>query len=289
MALAAIWCQFRPVRFPLWCIKVQFLVYYHHMRKYSNYHGEPYSGELKVSIEFIIGMRPRRIKKKLFYSSLCKNSTYSHFNVNSWSNIIHICGRFCAHVWIYNWSSIHFLVFISQSSFGKYAPKLMMFVRLKWIQDLLLFCVFQVMTLLYIAHIIIHAMWKWKIDPDNSAIPYLTALGDLLGSSLLLLAFWFLRAIGHEYAAEQEEIGPTAESERHIGIFWIISLNFKASKDRVHRKHPLKVNFNSFIIFFRQMDFFFLLQFLISFHIPFNCIQCSHITDFFSSRTLCCC
>lgn len=75
------------------------------------------------------------------------------------------------------------------------------------------------MTLLYIAHIIIHAMWKWKIDPDNSAIPYLTALGDLLGSSLLLLAFWFLRAIGHEYAADQEEIGPTAESERYIGIF----------------------------------------------------------------------
>ncbi|XP_019880295.1 solute carrier family 41 member 1 [Aethina tumida] len=53
----------------------------------------------------------------------------------------------------------------------------------------------QIMLLLYIAHLMIHTMWVHKIDPDNSAIPYLTSLGDLLGSSLLLLAFIFLRAI----------------------------------------------------------------------------------------------
>lgn len=63
------------------------------------------------------------------------------------------------------------------------------------------------MLLLYIAHIIIHAMWKWKIDPDNSAIPYLTALGDLLGSSLLALAFLFLQSIGHAYGETIEEFG----------------------------------------------------------------------------------
>ncbi|KAL5278133.1 hypothetical protein ACFFRR_003029 [Megaselia abdita] len=56
----------------------------------------------------------------------------------------------------------------------------------------------QIMLLLYVAHIIIHAMWKYKIDPDNSAIPYLTALGDLSGSCLLLLAFMFLESIGAE-------------------------------------------------------------------------------------------
>ncbi|XP_055607211.1 solute carrier family 41 member 1 isoform X1 [Uranotaenia lowii] len=67
----------------------------------------------------------------------------------------------------------------------------------------------QVMLLLYIAHVIIHAMWKWKIDPDNSAIPYLTALGDLLGSSFLALAFLFLQSIGHPYGGDQEEIGAT--------------------------------------------------------------------------------
>lgn len=62
----------------------------------------------------------------------------------------------------------------------------------------------QVMLLLYIAHIIIHAMWKYKIDPDNSAIPYLTALGDLLGSSLLALAFLFLKSINREYADDHD-------------------------------------------------------------------------------------
>lgn len=50
----------------------------------------------------------------------------------------------------------------------------------------------QVMILLYAAHLLIHLMWKWKVDPDNSAIPLLTAFGDLLGSSLLALAFFCL-------------------------------------------------------------------------------------------------
>uniref|UniRef100_A0A182J9E1 SLC41A/MgtE integral membrane domain-containing protein n=1 Tax=Anopheles atroparvus TaxID=41427 RepID=A0A182J9E1_ANOAO len=63
----------------------------------------------------------------------------------------------------------------------------------------------QIMLLLYIAHVIIHLMWKMKIDPDNSAIPYLTALGDLLGSSFLMLAFLFLRSIGHPYGEDKME------------------------------------------------------------------------------------
>jgi solute carrier family 41 len=53
-------------------------------------------------------------------------------------------------------------------------------------------------------------MWKWKIDPDNATIPYLTSLGDLLGSSLLALAFLFLQNIGHPYGGDRQElIGPT--------------------------------------------------------------------------------
>lgn len=51
----------------------------------------------------------------------------------------------------------------------------------------------QVTLLLFLAHVIIHAMWRFKIDPDSSAIPYLTALGDVIGSTLLLGAFAFLR------------------------------------------------------------------------------------------------
>lgn len=53
----------------------------------------------------------------------------------------------------------------------------------------------QVATLLYIAYVMIHYMWKKKIDPDNSAIPYLTSIGDLLGLSLLGIAFQFLYLI----------------------------------------------------------------------------------------------
>ncbi|KAL3289371.1 hypothetical protein HHI36_022806 [Cryptolaemus montrouzieri] len=58
----------------------------------------------------------------------------------------------------------------------------------------------QIMLLLYTAHIMIHTMWRFKMDPDSGAIPYLTALGDLLGSSLLLAAFIFLRSINQEYS-----------------------------------------------------------------------------------------
>lgn len=56
----------------------------------------------------------------------------------------------------------------------------------------LLAALMQVAVLLYTAHIMIHWMWKKKIDPDNSAIPYLTSMGDLLGISLLAIAFQFL-------------------------------------------------------------------------------------------------
>ncbi|XP_049537664.1 solute carrier family 41 member 1 isoform X1 [Anopheles darlingi] len=69
----------------------------------------------------------------------------------------------------------------------------------------LLVSTIQIMLLLYIAHVIIHLMWNWKIDPDNSAIPYLTALGDLLGSSFLMVAFLFLRSIGAPYGEEPDE------------------------------------------------------------------------------------
>lgn len=54
----------------------------------------------------------------------------------------------------------------------------------------------QVVILLYVAHCMIQRMWKCGIDPDNSAIPYLTALGDLLGTGLLALAFQILYVIG---------------------------------------------------------------------------------------------
>ncbi|XP_047037031.1 solute carrier family 41 member 1-like isoform X2 [Helicoverpa zea] len=57
----------------------------------------------------------------------------------------------------------------------------------------------QVMVLLYLAYMLVHLMWKKKKDPDNAAIPYLTALGDLLGSVFLGLTFVILSLFGMEY------------------------------------------------------------------------------------------
>ncbi|EFX82802.1 hypothetical protein DAPPUDRAFT_302359 [Daphnia pulex] len=54
----------------------------------------------------------------------------------------------------------------------------------------------QVLLLLYIGHVMVLWMWSRSIDPDNSAIPYLTALGDLLGTAFLALAFHILYLIG---------------------------------------------------------------------------------------------
>ncbi|KAK6058619.1 cyclin domain protein [Cooperia oncophora] len=51
---------------------------------------------------------------------------------------------------------------------------------------------FQVVILLYICQYMVALMWTWRINPDNSAIPYLTALGDVLGTLLLFLLFLFL-------------------------------------------------------------------------------------------------
>lgn len=53
----------------------------------------------------------------------------------------------------------------------------------------------QVCILLYVARVLVYALWSRGTDPDNAAIPFLTALGDLLGGGLLALVFWILDAI----------------------------------------------------------------------------------------------
>uniref|UniRef100_A0A674MVW9 Solute carrier family 41 member n=1 Tax=Takifugu rubripes TaxID=31033 RepID=A0A674MVW9_TAKRU len=50
----------------------------------------------------------------------------------------------------------------------------------------------QVLLLLCIADWMVHSMWRSGKDPDSFSIPYLTALGDLLGTALLALSFHFL-------------------------------------------------------------------------------------------------
>lgn len=88
------------------------------------------------------------------------------------------------------------LIFIFAADYFKHAHST---IHFSFAISYLLVACLQVMLLLYVAHIIIHAMWKFKIDPDNSAIPYLTALGDLSGSIFLGAAMYFLMSIGRQY------------------------------------------------------------------------------------------
>jgi solute carrier family 41 len=50
--------------------------------------------------------------------------------------------------------------------------------------------------LLLTADWMVHFIWKRGKDPDNVAIPYLTALGDLLGTGFLAAAFHILWLVG---------------------------------------------------------------------------------------------
>jgi len=50
--------------------------------------------------------------------------------------------------------------------------------------------------LLYLANWIVHLFWNSGKDPDNFAIPYLTAIGDLLGTAFLAVAFHMLYLLG---------------------------------------------------------------------------------------------
>ncbi|XP_060749667.1 solute carrier family 41 member 1 isoform X2 [Tachysurus vachellii] len=67
---------------------------------------------------------------------------------------------------------------------GGHAP-----ITLPFICCYLCAALIQVALLLYTADVIVRFMWRRGLDPDNFSIPYLTALGDLLGTGLLALCF----------------------------------------------------------------------------------------------------
>ncbi|XP_022081247.1 solute carrier family 41 member 1-like [Acanthaster planci] len=54
----------------------------------------------------------------------------------------------------------------------------------------------QVGILLFTANWLVHLLWKKSKDPDNFSIPYLTAVGDLLGTALLALGFYLTWLLG---------------------------------------------------------------------------------------------
>lgn len=67
---------------------------------------------------------------------------------------------------------------------GEEAP-----ISLAFVLCYLFAALLQVAILLYVADLIVRMMWRRSLDPDNFSIPYLTALGDLLGTGFLALCF----------------------------------------------------------------------------------------------------
>ncbi|KAI6175263.1 hypothetical protein M3Y97_00669300 [Aphelenchoides bicaudatus] len=65
-----------------------------------------------------------------------------------------------------------------------------------------------VAILLYICQFVCRVMWRCKVNPDNNAIPLLTSLGDLLGTSLLTIMFIVLTSISTDSLAIFESEAP---------------------------------------------------------------------------------
>eukprot|EP00123_Amoebidium_parasiticum_P012964 comp21686_c1_seq1/m.30556 comp21686_c1_seq1/g.30556 ORF comp21686_c1_seq1/g.30556 comp21686_c1_seq1/m.30556 type:complete len:480 (-) comp21686_c1_seq1:763-2202(-) len=56
--------------------------------------------------------------------------------------------------------------------------------------------VIQILALLIFAHLLVFYVWSKGKDPDNIVIPYVTAVGDLLGTGLLAVGFVLLDFLG---------------------------------------------------------------------------------------------
>eukprot|EP00117_Sycon_ciliatum_P046992 scpid44537/ scgid4580/ Solute carrier family 41 member 1 len=68
----------------------------------------------------------------------------------------------------------------------------------------------QVLVLLVISHWLVHFQWRSGRDPDSCTIPYLTAIGDLMGTALLALAFFTFSGIfAHAAANLPTDVTPT--------------------------------------------------------------------------------
>jgi len=54
----------------------------------------------------------------------------------------------------------------------------------------------QVSILLVFAHGLVGCLWRKGVDPDNTVIPYVTSVGDLVGTASLACAFGILALLG---------------------------------------------------------------------------------------------
>uniref|UniRef100_A0A0K0DQG7 MgtE domain-containing protein n=1 Tax=Angiostrongylus cantonensis TaxID=6313 RepID=A0A0K0DQG7_ANGCA len=50
----------------------------------------------------------------------------------------------------------------------------------------------QVFFLVYLSQVLVYGLFHYGIDPDMHAIPLLTSVGDLVGTTLLLTLFYIM-------------------------------------------------------------------------------------------------
>ncbi|CAG2114216.1 unnamed protein product, partial [Medioppia subpectinata] len=70
----------------------------------------------------------------------------------------------------------------------------------------------QIAILLYLAYVSVLWAWKRHINPDNSAIPFTSALADVFGNCLMAAAFTFLNAIDDPNARFREVMATSANA-----------------------------------------------------------------------------
>ena len=82
-------------------------------------------------------------------------------------------------------------------------------LTIPFISSYMLVVLLQVSCLLYAAHILVPFLWRLKLDPDNTAVPALMAIADLLGTCLLTSAYFMLLVMGDPYVASPAHLNTT--------------------------------------------------------------------------------
>ncbi|XP_004629537.1 solute carrier family 41 member 3 isoform X2 [Octodon degus] len=125
------------------------------------------------------GVLPLQMKK--FWPNPC--STFCTSEINSKSARVLLCLVIPGHLIFF------YIIYLVE---GQSVTNSKTFIVLYLLAGLI-----QVTILLYLAEVMVRLTWHHALDPDSHCIPYLTGLGDLLGTGLLALCFivsWVLRS-----------------------------------------------------------------------------------------------
>ena len=93
----------------------------------------------------------------------------------------------------------------------------------------LLISVVQVGILLQSCDNFVHWLWSLGVDPDNTAIPFLTAIADLIGSVLLALTFVLLFQLGDPNAMVKITVFSSTDGADHALIKGLVANLYNSS------------------------------------------------------------